>query len=151
MSGAPAEALAYLSPRFRLVRELGRGGMGVVYEAEDLERGIRVALKTLPKVTGQNLLLFKNEFRSLTGTTHRNLVGLYELLSVDDQWFFTMELIPGNDLLRYVRMQPPKPGGPSLPFGNQLTTTLIETPTRQDSDEPHSNPLANARTVAACA
>ena len=49
---------------YRLLRELGRGGMGVVYEAVHVIRGNRVALKLLPQVDGSRLFRFKREFRS---------------------------------------------------------------------------------------
>jgi eukaryotic-like serine/threonine-protein kinase len=89
--------------RFHLVRVLGQGGMGVVYEAIDRERNGRVALKTIRTLTADNLLRFKNEFRALQDLQHGNLVRLDELFEADGTWFFTMELIEGTDLLRYVR------------------------------------------------
>ena len=79
--------------RFQIQRRLGAGGFGVVYEAFDQERESVVALKTLKNVTPEALYRFKREFRSLAGITHRNLVQLYELVSRDDEWFFTMERI----------------------------------------------------------
>ena len=89
--------------RFTLVRRLGTGGMGVVYEAYDQERGELVALKTMKRVNPLALVRFKQEFRSLTDITHLNLVNLYELFAVDDRWFFTMELVEGTNFLGFVR------------------------------------------------
>lgn len=95
--------------RFRLVRRIGAGGMGVVYEAEDLERGARVALKTLPGFDATALYRFKREFRGLADVSHPNLVTLYELHSVGSHWFFTMELVDGIDFLSFVRgTEPPR-------------------------------------------
>lgn len=88
---------------YRLVRELGRGGMGAVFEAVHLGRGHRVALKTLPAVSGDSLLRFKREFRALSDVTHPNLVGLRTLESDGGQWFITMDLLDGGDFLSYVR------------------------------------------------
>lgn len=83
--------------------------MGVVYETLDLERGDKIAMKTLLRSDGDALLRFKREFRSLQDIEHPNLVNLYELLEVEGEWFFTMELIDGVDFLSYVwRTEKPK-------------------------------------------
>jgi serine/threonine protein kinase len=89
--------------RFQVIKRLGAGGMGVVYEAFDRERGARVALKTLRTLSPEQLLGLKNEFRSLQDVSHPNLVTLGELIEDANRWFFTMELIEGHDILRYVR------------------------------------------------
>lgn len=88
--------------RFDLVRTLGEGGMGLVYEAFDRDRGGLCALKLLPSVTPAALVRFKREYRALQGLHHRNLITLGELLSDREHWFFTMELIDGVDFLSWV-------------------------------------------------
>jgi serine/threonine protein kinase len=92
--------------RFTLVRRLGAGGMGVVYEAYDQQRGELVALKTMRRVNPLALVRFKQEFRALSDITHTNLVNLYELFAVDDRWFFTMELVEGCDFVNDLRVRP---------------------------------------------
>jgi serine/threonine protein kinase len=87
---------------FRILEQLGSGGFGKVYRARDCERNRIVALKVLKFVDGDTLLAFKNEFRSLAGLIHPNLVTLHELLSDGARWFFTMELVDGVDFLAYV-------------------------------------------------
>ncbi len=101
MSSKVAEEFSS-TERFAVLRRIGAGGMGVVYEAYDRERGVRVALKTLPKLDAEGLYRLKHEFRSLSDVTHPNLVTLYELFSVREQWFFTMEFIDGVNFLEYV-------------------------------------------------
>ena len=89
--------------RFAVLRRLGAGGMGVVYEAVDRERGARVALKTLKTLSPDAILRFKAEFRGLQDLHHPNLVGLGELFEADERWFFTMEMVEGLHFLEYVR------------------------------------------------
>lgn len=94
---------------YELIRELGRGGFGVVYEAKHVSRGNLVALKTLPtgqdghQVNADRLHRFRREFRSLSEINHPNLVGMQTLEVDGSQWFFTMDLIEGEDILSYVR------------------------------------------------
>ena len=91
--------------RFTLVRRLGAGGMGVVYETYDQQRGELVALKTMRRADPVALVRFKQEFRTLVDITHPNLVNLYELFTVEDRWFFTMELVEGCNFLTHVKDQ----------------------------------------------
>ena len=90
--------------RYEIVRELGAGGMGVVYEAIDREKdGRRVALKVLQSHDPESLVRLKREFRALADVRHHNLAALYELSAEDDVWFFTLELVEGIDFLSWVR------------------------------------------------
>jgi eukaryotic-like serine/threonine-protein kinase len=117
--------------RFEIVRGLGEGGMGVVFEAFDREQGTTCALKLLPRATPRALVRFKREFRALQGLSHPNLITLGELLNKDEHWFFTMELIGGVDLLSWVRGE--REQAPSV---RTRTATLAEggsQPRRQPS------------------
>src|SRR4030095_15650343 len=89
--------------RFELIRPLGEGGFGVVYEAFDRHQSARVALKLLRVGAGASLFRFKREFRALTDVSHPNLVVLHELLTDGGHWFFTMELVHGVPVVAYAR------------------------------------------------
>ena len=104
--------------RFRILRRIGAGGMGVVYEARDEKLEMVVALKTMSRLDAAMIYRFKNEFRALTDVTHPNLVTLYDLFSEGDKLFFTMELVEGVDFLRHVRF-----GGAQIAFAETLSST----------------------------
>jgi hypothetical protein len=91
--------------RFRVLGELGRGGMGTVLEVEDRTRGEQVALKIADKLDCTNLFRFKREFRSIADLRHPNLVQLHDLVCDDARWLYTMELVQGEDLAEHVRWQ----------------------------------------------
>jgi predicted ATPase len=96
------EAPAFLGP-YELRAEIGRGGMGVVYEAYDAKTGATIALKTIDRLEAEGLYRLKQEFRALADLQHENLVRFGELANEDGQWFFTMERIDGTTFLEYVR------------------------------------------------
>jgi predicted ATPase len=77
--------------------------MGTVHEAYDRETRALVALKTFKHFSGHEVYKLKREFRALADLHHENLVRLGELHCDGDRWFFTMELVRGENLLQYVR------------------------------------------------
>lgn len=106
---------------FRLVKEIGRGGMGAVFEAVHIRRGHRVALKTLPAVTPEALHRFKREFRLAAELVHPNLVGLHSLENDGGQYFITMELVEGVDFASWIRSN----GAMDLDRLRQALTQLV--------------------------
>ena len=84
-----------------------RGGMGVVYEAYDHARGESVALKMLTNFDHESVARLKREFRTLSDLAHPNLVTYHELISADEIWFFSMELIGGVDFTTYSTLSDP--------------------------------------------
>ncbi|MCA1604718.1 MAG: protein kinase, partial [Acidobacteria bacterium] len=82
-----------------LVRSLlGRGGMGEVYLAEDIDLRREVALKVLPKVFNgdeQPLQRFKQEARAASGLKHRNIITIYSVGQQDGVYFIAAEYVPG--------------------------------------------------------
>jgi tetratricopeptide (TPR) repeat protein len=84
---------------FRLVREVGRGGMGVVYEAEQLSLGRRVALKVLPfasTMDARQLQRFKNEAHAAAQLHHPNIVPVYATGCERGVHFHAMQFIDGQ-------------------------------------------------------
>jgi hypothetical protein len=90
---------------FRLVREVGRGGMGIVYEAEQISLGRRVALKVLPfaaTMDAKQLQRFKNEARAAAGLKHEHIVSVYAVGCERGVHFYSMEFIDGQTLAQIV-------------------------------------------------
>jgi eukaryotic-like serine/threonine-protein kinase len=90
--------------RFEILRRLGAGGMGIVYEARDRHRDALVALKTLSRLDPSSIYRMKNEFRALADVVHPNLVRLHELHAAGNLWFFTMDLVRGRPFTEHVRI-----------------------------------------------
>ena len=122
------------------MRCLGAGGMGVVYEALDRERNVRVALKTLRAMSADTLLLFKSEFREFQNLQHPNLVSVGELFADEGEWFFTMELIDGQSFLEYVRPGTFAARGRSFDALPAPGVEIALEPTRPHTLRPPSNP-----------
>lgn len=84
---------------FRILRELGRGGMGAVYEAEQISLGRRVALKVLlPGISKHSLERFEREARTAGGLAHKHIVPVYAVGQEDGISFYAMRLIDGQPL-----------------------------------------------------
>jgi hypothetical protein len=124
--------------RFELVRPLGEGGMGAVFEVRDRDRGARLALKMLKATAPEALLHLKKEFRALQHLRHPNVIRLGELFEEDGRWFFTMELVDGVDLLTWVR---PGAEAQSLRSGVSETRPIAGT-------EPARHPDGHVATAA---
>jgi WD40 repeat protein/serine/threonine protein kinase/predicted Zn-dependent protease len=86
---------------FRILREIGRGGMGVVYEAVQISLGRRVALKVLPfagALDSKQLQRFKNEAQAAAGLHHTNIVPVYFVGCERGVHFYAMQFIDGQTL-----------------------------------------------------
>jgi tetratricopeptide (TPR) repeat protein len=97
---------------YRIIREIGRGGMGVVYEAEQERMRRKVALKVLSlAITGtpQAVTRFRREAQAAGRLHHTNIVPVYDLDQHAGYWFYAMELVEGRPLSEIIAsMKDPK-------------------------------------------
>jgi len=90
-----------LAGRYRIVGLIGKGGMGEVYKAEDLELDQAVALKFLPEELSKNeelLRRFRGEVRNARQVSHRNVCRVFDIGETEGLYYLTMEHIDGDDL-----------------------------------------------------
>jgi hypothetical protein len=150
---------------FRIVREIGRGGMGVVYEAIQLSLGRRVALKVLPFVAALDptrLQRFKNEAQAAAQLHHTNIVPVYAVGAQRGVHFYAMQLIEGQSLsaliedARRLRYKPapdhahaPATAGPVPVADPPLAQGETHAPASTVRSVDPSNPTSYFRTVVA--
>jgi eukaryotic-like serine/threonine-protein kinase len=161
----PAEPRSGVLGDFRMIREVGRGGMGVVYEAEQISLGRRVALKVLPLATAldpRHKQRFRNEAAAAAQLHHGHIVPVYAVGEERGVHFYAMQFIAGQNLAAVIRRLRVETGleAPDLPLADdppdpQTSSVGEPTPTPADttpavSATPHpSNPgPAWYRTVA---
>ena len=120
-----------LAGRFRIVRFIARGGMGDVYEADDLELRERVALKTVrPEIAGSSQVMerFKREIQLARKVTHPNVCRIFDLFhdtaATEDITFLTMELLEGETIRQRVLRDGKITPGEALPIIRQMAAGL---------------------------
>jgi len=121
-----------VSGRFKIVRFIGKGGMGEVYEAQDLELRVRVALKAIrPEISSDPVTIsrFRHEIQLARKVTHPNVcrifdLGHHSLSSGVEITFLTMELLEGETLAERLRRQVRLPTEEALPLVEQMAEAL---------------------------
>jgi serine/threonine protein kinase/Tol biopolymer transport system component len=111
---------------YRILRQLGKGGMGVVYEAEDTKLGRRVALKFLPEDTRrdpQTLERFLREARAASALNHPGICTIHAIEEHDGRTFIAMELLEGQTLDKVIPLGP-LPVPRTIDIGIQLADSL---------------------------
>jgi serine/threonine protein kinase len=117
---------------YRIVREVGRGGMGIVYEAEQISLNRRVALKVLPlaaTMDPRHLQRFHNEARAAAGLHHTNIVPVYFVGCDRGVHFYAMQFIDGRPLAALVQ-------GLRRPAADRPTTTEVGADAAADDTPP---------------
>src|SRR5262249_45055456 len=138
---------------FRIVREIGRGGMGIVYEAEQMSLKRRVALKVLPfagALDAKQLQRFKNESQAAAQLHHTNIVPVYSVGCERGVHYYAMQYIEGSNLADLIASLRATGRRPATGRATQeKTTTYGEMPDRLTNADhaPETAPHAALSTI----
>ncbi|MEO5936359.1 MAG: serine/threonine-protein kinase, partial [Terriglobales bacterium] len=105
---------------YKILAKIGEGGMGVVYEAEDLKLGRRVAIKFLSEQAGKDPLAlsrFQREARAVSSLNHPHICTIYEIDELDGRPFLALELLKGSTLGKLI-------GGKAVPEARLLEIAI---------------------------
>ena len=143
-----------LQNRYRIVRQLGKGGMGAVYEAVDQRLDTTVALKETFSVGDRLRRQFEQEARLLAQLNHMALPRVSDYFTEGDRAFLVMQFISGVDLAEIIAKQPgPFPRNQVVAWADQLLDALIYLHTRERQIihrdiKPHNLKLTSGGTIA---
>ncbi|BBM83723.1 serine/threonine-protein kinase [Candidatus Uabimicrobium amorphum] len=89
--------------RYKILNEIGRGGMGIIYKVQDTLGGRIVAMKVLIRSSQENNMRFLREAKATARLRHPNIVTLYDIGQDQDKYFFTMDFIEGVPLDEFIK------------------------------------------------
>jgi serine/threonine protein kinase/WD40 repeat protein len=152
---APPAAATTPTPQqvgdYRIVREIGHGGMGIVYEAEQVSLGRRVALKLLPPhVAGDSQAMerFRREARASARLHHTNIVPVFDVGQEGDTCYYAMQFIQGQSLDQIIdelrRLRKESPGEERQPGQDATTVAAAALGRPGDASRPGVDQLAQS-------
>jgi len=115
--------------RYEIIEELGRGGMGKVYRAEDTKIKAEIALKLIkPEISADKKTIerFSNELKTTRMISHRNVCRMFDLGEDKGTYFITMEYVAGQDLKGLIRQTGQLTIGKAVAIAKQVTEGLAE-------------------------
>jgi len=115
--------------RYQIIEELGKGGMGKVYKAQDTEIKDKVALKLLkPEITTdkETIERFRNELKFARKIVHKNVGRMYDLGREKGNYYITMEYVPGQDLRGLIKQTGQLAVGTTISIAKQVCEGLAE-------------------------
>jgi serine/threonine protein kinase/Tfp pilus assembly protein PilF len=115
--------------RYQIIEELGKGGMGKVYKAQDTEIKEKVAIKLInPEISldKNTIERFQNELKFARKISHRNVCRMYDLNKEEGTYYITMEYVSGEDLKSFIRRSEKLTVGKAISIAKQLCDGLAE-------------------------
>ncbi|MGD8540282.1 MAG: protein kinase, partial [Candidatus Aminicenantes bacterium] len=129
---APREELttgSTFAGRYQIIEELGKGGMGRVYKAQDTELKEKVALKLIkPEISSDKKTVerFQNELKFARKIVHKNVGRMYDLGKEEGSYYITMEYVDGQDLKGMIRQSKQLTIGTAISIAKQVSEGLSE-------------------------
>jgi len=115
--------------RYQIIEELGKGGMGKVYKAQDTDLKEKVAIKLLkPEIAADKKTIerFRNELKFARKIRHKNVCQMYDLNKEEGAHYITMEYVDGEDLKSMIRMMGQLSSGKTIFIAKQICEGLVE-------------------------
>jgi tetratricopeptide (TPR) repeat protein/tRNA A-37 threonylcarbamoyl transferase component Bud32 len=129
---APREELttgSTFSGRYQIIEELGKGGMGKVYKANDIDIKEKVAIKLIkPEISTDKKTIerFQNELKFARKIRHKNVCQMYDLNKEAGTYYITMEYVSGEDLKSFIRRSKQLAMGTAIAIAKQVSEGLAE-------------------------
>lgn len=115
--------------RYQIIEELGKGGMGRVYKANDKEVNAKIAIKLIkPEIASDKKTIerFRNELKTARDISHKNVCRMYDLNKENESYYITMEYVSGEDLKSFINRAGQLTTGTAVKITKQICDGLSE-------------------------